>query len=191
MKHEESTLQTKRALSDALKQLIRQKPLSKITIADIITKCNFNRKTFYYHFTDIVDLLKWTLSQETSEIVKQFDLAIDFSEVILFVMEYVENNDYIINAVLDEVGSDAAFVFFYNDFLSMIERIIEADEAKKNIKLDEEYKKFACEFFCSAISGILYRWFKSKDKEDKEIVCERIYNTVFHSLSGILQTDSE
>ncbi|WP_295208123.1 TetR family transcriptional regulator [Ruminococcus sp.] len=39
------------------------KPLSKITVSEIVADCNINRKTFYYHFEDVQSLLKWTLEQ--------------------------------------------------------------------------------------------------------------------------------
>ena len=37
---------TKRALAASLKKLLAQKPLSKITIADITEDCGMNRMTF-------------------------------------------------------------------------------------------------------------------------------------------------
>ena len=47
---------TKRALEASLKNLLLQKPLSKITISDITEDCGINRMTFYYHFKDIYDV---------------------------------------------------------------------------------------------------------------------------------------
>ena len=47
---------TKQALEASLKRLLLQKPLTKITIADITEDCGVNRMTFYYHFQDIYDL---------------------------------------------------------------------------------------------------------------------------------------
>ena len=32
---------------------MEKKPLSKITVSEIIADCGVNRKTFYYHFEDI------------------------------------------------------------------------------------------------------------------------------------------
>ena len=49
----------------------KQKPFSKITVSELINECNVNRKTFYYHFQDIFELLKWTFEQEAFSIVKQ------------------------------------------------------------------------------------------------------------------------
>ncbi len=48
----------------AEKKLLAQKPLSKITIADITEDCGMNRMTFYYHFQDIYDLIDWICQEE-------------------------------------------------------------------------------------------------------------------------------
>ena len=55
---------TKRALAEALKQLMEELPFSKISVADICEQCNMNRKSFYYHFKDKYDLLNWILDTE-------------------------------------------------------------------------------------------------------------------------------
>ena len=49
---------TKRALEQSLKNLLREKPLSKITVTDITEDCGISRMTFYYHFKDIYDLVR-------------------------------------------------------------------------------------------------------------------------------------
>ena len=93
MRHEEISLQTKKALAEALKRAMKQKPFQKITVSELIQDCQINRKTFYYHFDDIYALLKWMLEQEAIEVVKQFDLLVDYEEAIHFVMDYIEQND--------------------------------------------------------------------------------------------------
>ena len=55
---------TKRQLADALKQCMAQKPLEKISIREITDRCGLRRETFYYHFSDIYDLLKWMFEEE-------------------------------------------------------------------------------------------------------------------------------
>ena len=57
MKHEEISLNTKKALAEALKLAMKKKPFQKITVSELIEACHVNRKTFYYHFEDIYALL--------------------------------------------------------------------------------------------------------------------------------------
>ena len=84
MKHDATTLRTKKALAESLKNLMQSKPFSKITVSEITRDCGVNRKTFYYHFEDVYDLLKWMLEQEAIEVVKNFDLFVNLEEAITF-----------------------------------------------------------------------------------------------------------
>lgn len=106
MTHEETSLQTRKSLSMALKRQMELKPLWKITVNDIISDCGLNRKTFYYHFEDIYSLLKWTLEQDAFEVVRQFDLMVDAKDALRFVMDYVESNSHLLNCAYDSMGRD-------------------------------------------------------------------------------------
>ena len=55
---------TKRALAQAIKELMNEKPLVKISIADIVDRCQMNRQSFYYHFRDKYDLVNWIFYTE-------------------------------------------------------------------------------------------------------------------------------
>ena len=86
MRHEVTTYNTKKSLAESLKRAMRTKAFSKITVSEIINDCGVNRKTFYYHFEDIYALLKWMFEEEAIEVVKQFDLLVDYEEAIRFAM---------------------------------------------------------------------------------------------------------
>ena len=77
MKHEITSLNTKKTLAESLKKIMKHKSFSKITVSEIISDCGLNRKTFYYHFEDIYALLKWILESEAIEVVKHFNLIVD------------------------------------------------------------------------------------------------------------------
>ena len=97
MTNEELSMKTKKSLAAALKKAMENKSLSKITVSELIAECNVNRKTFYYHFADIYDLLKWVLEEEAIDVVKKFDMVVNTEEAFRFIMNYVEENKHIIN----------------------------------------------------------------------------------------------
>ena len=187
MRHEITSQQTKAALSDALKSKMRKKPLSKISITDIVTEAKVNRKTFYYHFTDIYELLRWTFEQDAAKIISLYDFAIEYTEVIAYTMDYIESNEYIINCTMDSFGLEALKDFFYKDFITLAKFIIEAREEISEIKLEENYKQFLQVFFASAISSILFKWFCDGHKTDKQQICNMIKQTIESSLDGIFK----
>lgn len=187
MKHEITSLNTKKALAESLKTIMRTKSFSKITVSEIITNCGVNRKTFYYHFEDIYALLKWTLEYEAVDIVKQFDLTVDHAEAITFVMNYVEQNDHLLNCAYDSLGRDGLKIFFYADFKEMMETIIETFEQEFHTQLEENYKAFLTEFYVGALSEILIDWIRNIDVRDRSTTITYIVETVKDSLRGIFK----
>lgn len=190
MKHEIKSLQTKRALAESLKGFIQKKPLSKITVTDIVTDCRVNRKTFYYHFDSVYSLLRWSFEQDSLEIVKQFELALEYGEILMFIMDYLEANERLIRSAWSAMGLEETKGFFYNDFLILANALITDTEKRANIQLDEEYKQFLCVFYSTAVEGILLNWFTSKERADKQLVCDMIRKTVTSSFQGILGSNS-
>ena len=55
---------TRQAMADSLRTLLRERPLSRISVRDITEGCHVNRQTFYYHFRDVYDLMFWTTEQD-------------------------------------------------------------------------------------------------------------------------------
>ena len=51
-----STTKTKRALSNALAELLSEKELRKITVQEIVDKADVSRVTFYKYYLDVYDL---------------------------------------------------------------------------------------------------------------------------------------
>lgn len=49
---------TQKAIRASFIKLLNQKPLSQITIKDIVDDCGVNRNTFYYYFQDLPDLVE-------------------------------------------------------------------------------------------------------------------------------------
>ncbi|MBE5886603.1 MAG: TetR family transcriptional regulator [Lachnospiraceae bacterium] len=188
MKYEVTSYNTKKMLAESLKKIMRKKVFSKITISEIIQDCGVNRKTFYYHFEDIYALLKWIFEDEAIEVVKHFDLAVEYEEAILFIMDYVEQNDYLINCAYDSIGRDELKRFFYIDFSEMVFCIMHIVENETGKVLDGEYKNFLCDFYTEALVGILVEWIKKHEADKRMQVIEYISVTIKSSLIAIVNT---
>lgn len=184
-----TTLQTKKMLSAELKAKMEKKPLSKITVSEIVQDCGVNRKTFYYHFVDIQELLKWTLEQEAIEIVKSFDPILDSEEAILFVLKYVEENKAILNSAYDSIGRDELKRFFCNDFYSIVMNMIDNVEKLENITADEEYKHFLCEFYSGALATELIEVFRSRKPFDPDKLVRYLAATLKAAMPAALKSN--
>lgn len=168
MTHEEMSRHTRQAMSSSLKKFMEQKPLSQITVSEICADCNLNRKTFYYHFEDIYDLLHWMLEQEALTVVKQFHMPKNYDEVISFVIDYVDANSHILNCVYDSVGREGMKRFFISDFKMYIGLLIEEAEQEAALTLASSYRQFLCDFYINALTGILLDWFLDRSIRTRE-----------------------
>ena len=64
---------TKHALAQAMKDLMRTEPFSKISVGDICQICHMSRKSFYYHFRDKYDLVNWIFDSEFLQTLRPED----------------------------------------------------------------------------------------------------------------------
>ena len=187
MTHTETSLKTKKKLASSLKHFMMSKSLDKITVTDIVKNCNVNRKTFYYHFEDIYDLLKWILEEEAVEVVKKFDLMVDYKEAILFVIDYVEKNAHILVCAYDTLGREEMRRFLYQDFISIIQSLIDSVEKELGVFTEKDFKQFLSNLYAESLAGILIEWFKNPGNQNKEQIVEYLSIIFRSSLPEILK----
>ena len=101
MKHELNSQNTKQMLCDALISLSAKKPFSKITVSEIVTLCDVNRKTFYYHFTDVYDLLEWHLHNQIELAISTFNPLYDLPSTIDYAVDYMTKHTYLQKSLLN------------------------------------------------------------------------------------------
>ena len=63
---------TKKAIKASFLKLLNEQPLSKISVRNIVEDCGINRNSFYYHFSDIQDLLTEMIAEQTEAIIQKY-----------------------------------------------------------------------------------------------------------------------
>ena len=72
---------TKKALAEALKNRLSKTTLKNITIKDLTDDCGLNRQTFYYHFSDIYELMEWIFVDEANRILNLDYIDYDIKKI--------------------------------------------------------------------------------------------------------------
>ena len=86
-----SSITTKKAIAYAFKELLLEKPISKITINDISERCEINRQTFYYHFQDIIDLVEWICIEDAEKNLKELNYS-SWQETFIAIFETMKKD---------------------------------------------------------------------------------------------------
>lgn len=114
---------TKRALSEALKELMEEKPFEKISVADICEKCNMNRKSFYYHFRDKHDLVNWIFDTEFNVLIDEHND--DQWELIEVACRYFYENKKFYRRILKVTGQNSFSEHFRECMLPLLHNRIQ------------------------------------------------------------------
>ncbi len=117
--------QTRQAMANALKELMTQKPLDKITIRDITDLCGMRRQNFYYHFQDIYDLMHWMFQQEVVSLLEKYGGTLQWKEGLLELFHYLQNNRAVCLCTLRSVGRENMKRLFQEDIYAIVRRTVE------------------------------------------------------------------
>lgn len=153
--------QTKQQLAAALKTLMAQKPMDKITISELTAICNIRRQSFYYHFEDIYDLLRWMFQNEAISLLQQQEGALLWKEGLLQLFRYLEENRAVCLCALKSVGREHIRRFFEADIYAIIHRTIEqlGEEIGVRTTLDSFVDvELLTHFYVVALAGLLESW---------------------------------
>ena len=180
--------ETKLQMAQALKRLIKDRPFSKITVQDIVSACNINRNTFYYHFENNYDLLSFAYELEVQNISTAFREAnASLPDGMDFVLDYIDNNIQLCQCAYESLGEQQLKIIFEKDLRVFVRAIIDyyAEEGSK--KFSEDFKAFVGYGFTNLLSAQIIWYIKHNDDLDKEIFrqCLQIFFTA--SLKSVLE----
>jgi probable dihydroxyacetone kinase regulator len=148
--------QTKKALAEALKQLLTRKPINKITINDITEQCGISRMTFYYHFKDIYDLAEWTLEEATQQIIGENRYADNWQQGFLDLLKEVKENQKLYMNVYRSMDREAIERYLLKKVEPLLMPVVEKEAAGMGIS--PEGKRVVAIFYTYAFIGVVLDW---------------------------------
>ena len=179
-----SSLTTKKAIALALKELLNQKQLSKITVNDIAEHCDINRQTFYYHFQDINDLVEWICNESADKALKDKDNYENWMDGFLSVFEIIQKDKIFITNIYKSVSLEILQTYLYKLVYPIIYKVV--DEKAKGRGIKEDDKKFITDFYMYSFVAIVLEWIKHDMKEDPRIIVSRVNYIVEGSIDQAL-----
>lgn len=166
MKKADISAATKQRLADALKQQMQKKPLNKITVRELLDMTDITRSTFYYHFTDIYDLMKWMFDTELMELLKKSGSFTSWDDGLLLALRYVEQNRKVCLCAYNSVGLGVLQQLFYKNVVSIMQRFVASLTA--DIPAHPEHVEFIVRYYTGALVMMLLRWIMHPDGHTPE-----------------------
>ena len=163
---------TKRALEASLKNLLREKPLEKITINDITEDCGISRMTFYYHFKDIYDLIEWSCDEDAHRLLKGRESYDTWQQGYLRIFQAVRENQTFFLNIYRSLSRELVENYLYKLTHELLMGVVEEKAAGLSVRPED--KAFLANFYKYAFVGLMLDWIRQGMSEDPAKIVERV-----------------
>ena len=180
-------LSSKLKMAQVLKELIKSKNFSKITVSDIVSESGINRNTFYYHFENIYDLLYWTYEQEVKNIIEIYRKnQVTFTNIMSIVLDYIDENLTLCQTACDSLGEAEMKNMFERDLKLFTAITIEYFLNQKNASISEDFKNYLIFDRTSSLSSQITWYIKYNKELDKEKFRDFMNVSFYNSLEACI-----
>lgn len=170
---------TKTAIIHAFSELLEEKPYNKITVKDIVERCQINRNTFYYHFEDIPSLLQQVVEKESERLITENYTPHAPIECIRPLLLYCLEHKKALIHVYRYIPMETLYPYLDQIIQHMVEQYFEL--ASQGISAPQEDVTILIRFFKGTMMGILIDWmnkgFSDDIIPDAEHICELLEGT--------------
>lgn len=163
---------TKKAIQDSFIKLLTERPLSKITVKDIVADCGINRNTFYYYFEDIPKLIEYLVMEDAEAIICAYPTVEKLEDCLEAVIDLALSKK---SAVLHIYHSASREI--YEQYLWQVcDYVVNSYIASvlRGRKIKESDLKIIQDYLSSLAYGVVSRWLKNDMNDDLRGALERI-----------------
>jgi len=181
---------TRKRLSDALLVLLQEKSAREITVRELAELAKVSRGTFYFHYTDIYDLLGCVEQEQIENLERLMDDILPrleenpTPESMRLLFRYVGENDGICTALLGENGDPA--------FSDRLKKVIE-ERCIGHLKRGQTltpYQGYLIAFAVQGCFGSINLWLQNGKPETPDAMAEITWQAV-RAVRDAAQTPEE
>ncbi|MHB9291949.1 hypothetical protein Holit_01037 [Hollandina sp. SP2] len=168
VKESRKTRYTRMVIRDSLIELMKQQPITDITIKEICNLADVSRPTFYTHYRDQYDLLQ----SIEDEVGVYFDNNIfankvkkcgkrEITQMIENVLQYIENNSNYVQVLLSENGDIGFQRKIFHRFVDHLQYMLKNYSGKIS---DEAKIECYSIYTVHGIIALVHHWLKNSMK---------------------------
>lgn len=172
--------------AESLKRLLKEMPLKKISVQKLADDCGVNRKTFYYHFEDVDDLLSRTLEMDAREAFQNIEACEDPEELLRFCIEYLDKNRKILKTIFQENISFGQ-TRLYGGCHRIVRLMAERTEQERGQAEPREYADYVIEFYTGALAQSFYQYIYCHTPDGQTKIIEYLLRLLRCSVPATLE----
>ena len=151
---------TKKALHDALFELLETKTIDQVTVTELTALADVNRATFYFYYTDLKDMLQ-QIEDETYKAfmnvltnpTERIDTPESFASYAKRLLDFCKEHETLCRFIIHNEANNPFYKTIQNHLMSNFPH-------SKSIYAENNTAKYCTTFCLSGITGILIEWMK-------------------------------
>lgn len=178
---------TKKGIRATFLELLEQKPLSRITVKNLVEACGINRNTFYYYYRDLYDLIDDIFNSEADKVLFQNPIHGHWQDGCLQSMHYLMAHQMIIHNVFNSIELEAIKAYMLKFTRKLLRTFCESIDKNKDVP--DSDKEFIARFYSHAFVGTFLDWIRGGMSQPPEEVIGIMVRMLNGSIYDILSSD--
>lgn len=97
---------TKNHIKNTFIEMLEERPLTQITVKDLVSRCGINRNSFYYHYEDLPALINEIVIEEADRIIEAYPKINSMETALYAVIDFASSKRRAILHIFNSVNRD-------------------------------------------------------------------------------------
>ena len=146
----------KREIKNSFIKLLTERPISQITVKDIVEDCGVNRNSFYYHFQDIPSVLEEIIVEMTAKVIENLPEESTFEEKVTAALQEINLNKRMIYHIYGSSNRE----FYEKQLMKICEHVTRTYIRSREYseRVDSKDLEFVISYLKCELFGQLIDW---------------------------------
>ena len=153
-------------------KLLNKKPLHNVTVTELAKQCNIERKTFYYHYENLPQLIKEIFDEELEKVIEEFNETLSWEEGFILAAKFILDNKKAIKHMYEsdyKIDLEKYVFSISGEIMNKYVSLMAEDTNAQEIDI-----KLIAYFYQCALSSSLIQWVATDMKTDPKLITRRI-----------------
>lgn len=163
---------TKNLIKQEFIKLLNKKSLHNITVTEIAKQCKIERKTFYYHYENLPQLVKEIFDEELEDVIKEFNETLSWEESFISATKFILENKKVVKHMYESDYKVELEKYIFSISGEIMKKYVR--RVAKDTKAQEIDIKLIAFFYQCALSSSLIQWVATDMKTDPKLITRRL-----------------
>ena len=163
---------TKKAIQKSFLKLLMERPLSKITVKDIVADCGINRNTFYYYFEDIPKLIESMVEEDAEQMIQSYPTIEKFEDCLDAAITLVLTKKRAVLHIYHSANREIYEMYLWKVCDHTVNAYVTSVLRGKRVRESDLF--IVKEYLSGLAFGIFSRWLKNDMNDDIRSMLSRL-----------------